>query len=144
MTSHFATGTSRRNSPAWCKKGMFSGIDPTINGRPATATAYAQWTGVDSGGSYSVIESFQLRRNDAGNGWSGHSSTTGSNLSIEILDTADPNFVDVHLHLRIDTALRNSIQWWDVPTTYHRAWGTQMLTTPVTSENQRLQTQILA
>lgn len=127
MSSLFATGTRRRNSPAWCKKGMFTGIPPTINQRPATATAYARWTGIDSGGSYNVIETFRLRRNETDTGWIGESSNTGNNVRLEILDTLDPSRVNLNLILRIDTSIRNSHPWPNVPTTTRPPWGTSVL-----------------
>lgn len=127
MSSFFSTGLSRRNGPAWCKKGMFVGIPPTINQRPATASAYARWTGIDSGGSYNVIETFRLRRNATDTGWVGESSNSGNNVKLEILDTADLTIVDVLLNVRIDTAVMNSHLWPAEPTTARPPWGTSVL-----------------
>jgi len=127
MSSLFSTGLARRNGPAWCKKGMFVGIPPTINQRPATATAYARWTGLDSGGSYNVIETFRLRRNATDTGWVGESSSSGNNVKLEILDTTDLTTVDVLLILRIGTAVMNSHLWPTEPTTARPPWGTKPL-----------------
>jgi len=127
MSSLFSTGLSRRNGPAWCKKGMFVGIAPTIHQRPATANAYARWTGIDSGGSYNVIETFRLRRNATDTGWVGESSNYGNNVKLHILDTPDLTIVDVLLILRINANMIKSHPWTEVPTSTRPPWGTSLL-----------------
>jgi len=106
---------------------MFVGIPPIIDQRPATANAYARWTGLDSGGSYNVIETFRLRRNDTDTGWQGESSNHGNNVKLEILDTPDLTLVDVRLTLRIDLNEINSHAWPTEPTTARPPWGTKTL-----------------
>lgn len=127
MSSFFATGTSRRNSPAWCKKGMFTGIDPMINALPATLSAYARWTGTDSAGSYNVIETFKMRRNPTGNGWVGESSKSGTNVLLEILDSTDPDRANVTVTLRFNTTPHDWHTWLNVPTNARPPWGTTTL-----------------
>jgi len=144
MTSLFATGTKRRNSPSWCKKGMFTTIAPTINERPKTANAYVQWTGHDSGGAFEIIESFRLRRNVTDSGWYGLSSNDGDNVTLDVLDTLDPAIVNVQLNRRYGTTQRATTTWPLVPTTFRPPWGTNMCRKSYESGIDVAEVQILA
>lgn len=123
---------------------MFTGINPMRNGLPATLTAYARWTGFDSGGSYDLIESFRLRRNQPDTGWYGESSTIGDNLSLEILDTDDPTEVYVRLILREDVWPMNHHVWPVVDITLRPPWGSELLTYIDPPGYEILEVQILA
>lgn len=144
MSSIFATSTGKRNTPSWCKAGMFTGIAPTVNGLPATATAYARWTGYDSSGPYNIIETILLRRNAADNGWYGASWTTGDNLAIDVMDTASETLVTIHLTRRLDTLELATITWPPTPTTFRLPWGTRQLSNPYGSAGDTIEVQVLA
>lgn len=144
MSSKFATSTGKRNTPSWCKAGMYPGIDPTVNDQPKTATAFARWTGYDSSGPYNIIETILLRRNATDNGWYGASWNTGDNLAIDVMDTASPTIVDVHLTRRLDTLELATITWLQIPTTFRPPWGTAQLTNPHGSGGDQIEVQILA
>jgi len=118
---------------------MFTGIDPTIDGRPKTANAYVHWKDIDSAGYYDITESFTLRRNATANGWYGVSSNEGDNVSIHLFDTADRQFVDVLLNRRSGTIIHSTITWLHVLTTFRAPWGTKLLTwlnVPMTTLNE--------
>ena len=144
MSSIFATSTGKRNTPSWCKAGMYPGINSMVDGRPKTATAYARWTGYDSGGPYNVIETILMRRNATDNGWYGASWTTGDNLAIDVMDTATPTLVDVHLTRRLNTIDLATVTWPLTQTTFRLPWGTRQLTHPHGSGGDQIEVQILA
>lgn len=143
MTSHFSTGTTRRASPAWCKPGMFGGIVPTVDGRPATINAYARWTGDYYGDEFNVIETIQLRRNPLNNAWAGESAVSGKRIKIDCKDTADPNFVNVTMYLYDGSAPYDVLWWFNVPTTWRAPWGTQRLINTAGGHRDLVETQLL-
>lgn len=144
MSSIFATSTGKRNTPSWCKAGMYTGIDPMVDGRPANLNAYARWTGYDSAGPYNIIETIRLTRNSADNGWYGTSWISGDNLAIDVMDTASETLVDVHLTRRRDTQEMETATWPLTPTTFRMPWGTKQLTTPPDAYDVTIDVQILA
>lgn len=144
MSSHFATATTRRNSPSWCKPGMFTGIVPTVDGKPATVSAYARWTGDYYGIPFDVIETFALRRNQANNGWAGESASSGKRVTIDCLDTALPDQVDVTLNLYDDDSPYDSFTWRSESNTVRPPWGTKPLNRVNPPEKQLVEVLLLA
>jgi len=123
---------------------MFIGIPPIVNDKPVTLNAYARWTGISSGDSYNVIETFRLRRNQTDTGWSGASSRTGHNLSLDILDTDDPTEILVRLLLREEAWPIDHHEWPVVDIRLRPPWGSETLTYVDPPGYELLQVQILA
>lgn len=144
MSSTFATATGKRNTPSWCKAGMFGGIDPTVNGRPTSLSAYGRWTGDFYGDLYNVIETFHLPRNPTNDGWAGESAPTGKRIRIECADSALLTIVSVTLILLDDDAIVDSFTWHNVSTTKRPPWGTEQLFQQMPPHAQLIEVQLLA
>lgn len=144
MGTKFAANSKRRNSPAWCKKGMFTGITPEVDGKPVVLAAYARWSGTLYTVSFDVIDTLRLRRNGAGNGWEGETAPTGDRLKMEVLDTPNPQIVHVHLSLFRDNNYWDDFTWHNVTTQAHKPWGTFLQLELAPPGRATLQAQVLA
>lgn len=122
---------------------MFGGINPTVDGRPATINAYAQWTGDYYGHLFNVIATFQLRRNASNDAWVGESATHGKRIKLESHDTPDPNLVDVRIYLYDDDAPYDLHEWPNVATTTRPPWGTKPLTHTAAPHRDLVEAQLL-
>ncbi len=101
MSSHLATGTKRRNSPAWCHAGMYGGILPFINGMPAQLNVHVNWKGHYSAGSWHVVENVKLTRSKTHALWHGESPIAYYCTHVEVRENTPVNgkaFVKVAIH----------------------------------------------
>lgn len=143
MGSLFATNNTRRNSPAWCKEGMFTGIPTPLDARPLVLSAYAQWSGDFYGESFNVITTLDLRRTVAGDGWDGWSASSGKRILMQVRDTSDPALVDVTVRLFENGIEYEEQTWEDVLVTYNKPWGTILLRHDEPPESNPIEAQIL-
>lgn len=143
MPSHYSTGTSRRNSPPWCKKGMFTGINPTIDGRPAVLNAFVNWTGDYYGEPFAVITTVHLRRTPLNDGWTGDSAATGKRVHVAVADLATDEAVDVQARLYNDDVQFDAVTWYTVTTRFARPWGTPIFRKLAPPEHNPVILQIL-
>lgn len=114
MGSVLSTGTKRRQSPSWCKKGMWGGIPLLIAGLPATLVCYANWYQKLYGVHVHVTETITLTLNPDTKDWEGASSNEGENLYVSICSLEEADHYDVELTLRQGTDLVDSHTWHNV------------------------------
>lgn len=127
MSSKYSIGTARRNTPSWCFPGMFPRKEGFVAARPTAIHCFARWKDFSLGATIDVIETFSLQRNDANNGWSGGSGTSGPNLQVEVLDLAASRHYDLHLTYRTDTTYLDDVSWHDVEVPHKIPWTTGVL-----------------
>ena len=111
MASLLSTGTKRRASPAYCKKGMWGLIPPLIAGKPVRLAVFARWTEKAYGLNIELIESFQLSYNAGTGDWTGASGDQGENLAVEICSLVEKDRYDVELIFRQGTTQTNQHLW---------------------------------
>lgn len=99
MTSRLSTGISRTNSPAYCKKNKFIGIDPMVNGLPRTLTSFASYRFVASGFDIDANEVINLRRNVSGTFWSGFVTDGTDTLTVNLTDQPTPGEYEMELSI---------------------------------------------
>lgn len=126
MASHLSTGTSRRNSPAYCKKGQYGGIAPTLHGLPKTLNAYAYFRWHGTGLDITLNEVIHLRRNASATGWEGTVTDGTSRLEVTVMDTPDDTLFGLGLELFHNDILIDTAGWthfqppgiarWNTPT----------------------------
>lgn len=75
MSSHFASGTSRRASPAYCLKGMWDGISATIDEKPARLNILGQWSSDYSGPAIELVHLYRLLYDPVAGLWSGEATS---------------------------------------------------------------------
>lgn len=144
MTSLFATGVKRRNSPAWCKKGMYPKILPVVDGLPAALTAYARWHELSSGREAYLIETFQLHRVTGSETWYGDSYQYGSNLAVLVDQVPTTETYHLTLYLRLDQLDLDNVTWPAVEIPTPEPWDTGLLTHVITPSIDFRQLRILS
>ena len=124
MASHLSTGTSRRNSPAYCKKGQYGGIVPTVHGLPKTLNAYAyfRWhgTGIDA----TLNELVHLRRNASDTGWEGRTLKGDYRLDVTVMDTLNKTEFGLALEFYAGGVLIDSAGWVHIQPANVARWDT--------------------
>ena len=144
MTSHFSTGTTRRNTPSWCKPGMYRAVLPYVDKRPATITAYAKWFGPFASEQIDMTETFQLRRNAAGNGYHGASTAQPPRLILTLKDHTDLRYYDVVLAVDLYGSVLITQTWYNVDVTRRLPWGTGIIRRVHIPRIRFIETQLLA
>lgn len=124
MASHLSTGTSRRNSPAYCKKGQYGGIVPTVHGLPKTLNAYAYFRWHGTGLDITLNELVHLRRNASDTGWEGTTKDGTSHLDVTVIDTPNPTKFGLALDLYAGDVLIDTAGWIHIQPANVERWDT--------------------
>ncbi len=132
MSSLFATGVKRRQSPAWCKKGMYPKISGQIDGRPALLNAYANWNELSSGREIYLIQTFNLSKVPSVVEWYGSFSDVGPNLTMRVTGSPTSDTYSITLHLRQALVIIDTVSWPAVEIPLPEPWDTSWLETIVT------------
>lgn len=132
MSSLFATGVKRRQSPAWCKKGMYPKISGQIDGRPALLNAYANWNELSSGRELYLIQTFNLSKVPSAVEWYGSFSSVGPNLSLRVTGSPTSDTYLIILCLRQDQHTIDTVHWPAVEIPLPEPWDTSWLEKIVT------------
>lgn len=111
MSSHFSSNTRRRNSPSWCKPGMFPKIPAYVDDRPAAMNAFARWYDPLGTDQLDLTEVIRLTRSTTFNGWTGVSAETGYNLKIEIREYPNRTTYDLNLYARLGQIHVDDMTW---------------------------------
>ncbi len=127
MSSLFATGVKRRQSPAWCKKGMYPKISGQIDGRPALLNAYANWNELSSAREIHLIQTFNLSKVPTLVEWYGSFSDAGPNLTLKVTGTPTSDTYLITLCLRQDLMTIDTATWPAVGIPLPEPWDTSWL-----------------
>lgn len=143
MASHFATGTSRRTSPAYCKKGRIPGTPPMQGNFPSTLNAFAQIVTSGSGYAISLNVLVKLRRNATNNGWEGETTGLAYNARIEIDDPpTGTTFTVILMAIEGAVTLAQQIWYHEQPPATDR-WNTGLLEAIITPDTSFFKCHVL-
>lgn len=127
MSSLFATGVKRRQSPSWCKKGMYPKIGGQIDGRPAALNAYANWNELSSARQIHLVQTFDLRKVAGQVEWYGSFLDVGANLSLKVTGSPTSDIYTITLCLRQDQVTIDTHVWPTVEIPLPEPWDTAWL-----------------
>lgn len=144
MSSKFSTGSVRLIPPSWCKKGMFTGIIPTINDRPRTMNALASWLILDSAGLIALEETVHLSRNTPDNGWDGEVRSDDFQTKVQVLDRLDPTAYTLTTTLEELGIPVATSMWIHFQELGDEVWDTGVLTNVITPGIREYELRILA
>lgn len=144
MSSLFSIGAVRRQSPAWCKKGMYPKTLSSIDGYPSGLQAYAQWHEISSGRQVIRLETFRLTRIPGQPEWLGVSADVDYNLHLYLAQTAPPATYSITLSLRLGQEIVDSIEWSPVAIPQPEPWDTGTLLKTITPRTDYRKLRILS
>lgn len=144
MSSHFATSTHRRASPAYCLKGKWAGVAPMINARPTSVNVFVKWYDEISTDKLNFTETIHVNRNVSNNGYSAWSGASPPRIGISIADLVDLDRYDVTINVDLFGWIMYNHTFPNVHVRFRQPWGTTLLEQTWTHNRRFLHTRLLA